>query len=198
MKKIIVIIMILCQCIFGNSFKVLENNGEFFFEQKEDNLLYVIELFQEETSSERLEEIKNSKIEIHVRDLNRNYFHRVGIIEKGVLENKEIESFVKEGARADINGEIFNEFNKLLKVNFYKCDLEIFIGSDGKKTTEIPLLIKKLDTRIEKNGTKIYRALALIDKETYEKRPPYFKYPGILKNGLEEKSYICPEYYNGE
>ena len=45
MKKIIGIIVISCQCIFGNSFDVLENNGEFFFKYSKHDLLTEINTF---------------------------------------------------------------------------------------------------------------------------------------------------------
>ena len=190
MKKILFGAIFLCLTIYSKDNVVKVKN---------DNLLYIIEVLQKEMTEKKIENLKNSDIEIHLRNLEKNYFYPVGILKLSGNVNETVESNVKEGARADINGEIFKEFNKLLTVDFSKCNLKYPTDQTGKTIKGIPILIKKLETRIEKDGTVVYRALAAVDSETY-KNFPYsdLPFPNLLKEGIIEKNYICPDYYNGE
>lgn len=190
MKKLIFLIMFCSIIIYGNDKEKKMN--------KDVELLYVIEIIQKEILPERLEKIKNSKIEIHLRDLNKNFYYPVGIIKIKKEKNKNLESYVKKNAKADVNGEIFNVYNELLAIDFTKCKLNNSIDEKGKILKGFPRLIKKLETRQE-DGTIIYRGLAIIDKETYDEFPyGDIPFPGILKRMIGNKDYICPEYYNGE
>ena len=94
--------------------------------------------------------------------------------------------------------EIKKQFNNLLEIDFSNCNLSYPVDENGNVVSGIPVLIKKLNTRVKKNGTIVYRGLAIIDKKTYDEKPPYLKYPGLLKREIEKKQYICPEYYNGD
>ena len=158
--------------------------------------IYIIEIFQEEVPEKILKELSD-RVGSDLRDLNKNYFFKVGIIKLGT-RNKILETYVKEGNKADIEGEIYKEFNNLLEIDFSNCNLSYPVDENGNVVSGIPVLIKKLNTRVKKNGTIVYRGLAIIDKETYDEKPPYLKYPGLLKREIEKKQYICPEYYNGD
>ena len=48
MKKILGIMIVLCHCIFGNNYEILENNGELFFKYSKDELLTEINNFLDE------------------------------------------------------------------------------------------------------------------------------------------------------
>ena len=190
MKKILFGAIFLCLTIYSKDNVVKVKN---------DNLLYIIEVLQKEMTEKKIENLKNSDIEIHLRNLEKNYFYRVGIIKLGKVENENVESHVKEGAKADINGEIFKEFNKLLTVDFSKCNLKYPVDQTGKMIKGVPRLIKKLETRVEEDGTIVYRALAVVDSETYRNFPySDLPLPNLLKEEIKEKNYICPDYYNGE
>ena len=125
--------------------------------------IYIIEIFQEEVPEKILKEL-NDRVGSDLRDLNKNYFLKVGIIELGT-RNKILETYVKEGNKADIEGEIYKEFNNLLEIDFSNCNLSYPVDENGNAVSGIPVLIKKLNTRVKKNGTIVYRGLAIIDKK---------------------------------
>lgn len=188
MKQVFLLTLLLFINILGKDRIVnLENN--------EQNI-HVIEIFQEEIPEKLLKELSD-RVGSDLRDLNKNYFFKVGIIKLG-KKNEVLEAYVKEGAKADIGGEIYKEFNNLLEIDFSNCNLSYPVDENNNVIKGFPILIKKLNTIVKKNGTIVYRGLAIIDKETYNEKPAYLKYPGVLKRDIEKKIYICPEYYNGE
>ena len=84
-----------------------------------------------------------------------------------------------------------DEFKKLLDIDFSQCKLEQLDYLNIKNMYPLPLI------KLEDSELKTKRVLALISKEAYENYREIL-YQNYVLSVLEDKSYICPDYYNGE